>query len=753
MKNPYRGKSLYVRLSILVSIIIGLGLTSAFVIANIIKRGYEQESQQKIELYSEFIESRLTAYDRANTFIEGLVENELLVMANLLLSEKTLFSDAYFQDKVLEYKVTTIAWVDDQGQTLAASDPIFYDYQIDENHILWAFFSGPETVMIEPIRESFIFDGTPYKYGNFKDDQGYMLQIGIEVADYNNIFSELTLQSIITDVYNSSGVLYAKFVDNNYIITAHSNASLVGVLEVEEHLIEAINNRSSIVHRHEHTLEDIDAFSITNPIYVNDTFIGMLDIGFDPNFVLPIIRTINVITFIIVTLLTIIIVLVSLYGAKARAIMFEAAFLDTMTKLYSKQALDYTLNQTPAQQNMKNYSYILMNLDNYRTMIGIHGMNTVQEVIMTLAERITGLYQAKNIFRVSPEEVLILCMSQDHEYILKRLSETKAILAEDIVVNDLVLNVSITTAIIDQCKNMTYEEIIKNLDMVMREAKRTNKGGHLFYDEQLIARIHRQTIIEKNLKEILKTDGDPRLYAVFQPQIDTNNGSIGAFEVLSRLNIETYGFISPPEFIRIAEDQGLIQSLGIYVLKQVAKFYHQTMEAGLKPIPVSINVSMIEIMQKDFVSQFKERVDALGIPHEFIQVEVTETVLASNFTQLKDQFEILRMNGIKISIDDFGTGYSSLAYLKVAPIDFIKLDKTFIDELNQPEASYSLAEAVISITHKLGAKVVAEGVETERQVNRLSLMSCDYIQGYFYAKPLKMDDAINYIKQKKLEIV
>lgn len=125
MKNPYRGKALYVRLSILVLIIIGLGLTSAFVIANIIKRGYEQESKQKIELYSEFIESRLTAYDRADTFIEGLVENELLVMANLLLSEKTLFSDTYFQDKVLEYKVTTIAWVDDQGQTLAASDPIF----------------------------------------------------------------------------------------------------------------------------------------------------------------------------------------------------------------------------------------------------------------------------------------------------------------------------------------------------------------------------------------------------------------------------------------------------------------------------------------------------------------------------------------------------------------------------------------------------------------------------------------------------
>lgn len=753
MKNPYRGKGLYYRLALLILIIIGLGVFSAFFITSIIRGGYEQESEQKIELYSGFIESRLSAYDRIDTFIESLIDNEIQVMANLLLSEKSQFSDLYFQNKVEELGITTLAWVNDSGQTQAASLPIFYEYQIDENHVLWSFFSGPDTVLIEPIRESFIFNNTPYKYGNFKDEFGFMLQIGIEVADYNTIFKELTLQAIIEDIYQSSDISYAKFINPSHEIVAHSFIELIGTTETEAHLIEAIDLETTITHRHNHELEGVDAYSIAKPVYVNDVYIGILDIGFDPNFVVPIIRLVNTVTIIIVTLLTIVILFLALYGARARAIMFEAAFLDGHTKLYSKQALDYTLSQTALKQNMKNMSYVLLNLDNYRTLISIHGMDTVQQVIQILSKRIAQFYDSRYIFRVSPEEVFILCHSQNHEFILKKLEESKKELSKDIIINDLIFNVSITAAILDDCKDMSYNEIYNNLNIVMREAKRSNKGGYLFYDDQLIARLMRQKTIEVNLKKILKTDYSSQLYAVFQPQISTIDGEIGAFEVLSRMQIDTYGFIPPPEFIRIAEEQGLIQSLGHYVLKQAAKFYHQMVDSGLKPIPVSINVSMIEIMQKDFVQTFIDHVDNLGMPHEYIQIEVTETVLATNFEHLKVQFDTLRSVGIKISIDDFGTGYSSLSYLKIAPIDFIKLDKRFIDDLDQAENNYTLSEAVVNITHMLGAKVVAEGVETQRQVNRLNMMACDYIQGYYYAKPLKMDDAIEYIKKRKIEIV
>ena len=749
MKNPYRGKALYYRLFFMITILIGIGIFSALFVSSIVKKGYELESEQKINLYSDFIESRLSAYDKVDTIIENALNNELILMANYLFTEKAQFSDVYFEEIVEEFGVTTIAWVNNLGVTIAASDPIFFNYQIDENHVLWDFFSGPETVFIEGIRESFIFNNTPYKYANFKDEQGYMLQIGVEVADYNTIFAELTLQSIIMDIFESSSILYAKFIDSNSIIIAHSKTELIGVTEIEEHLILANTNQQHISHTHVHELEGLYTYSIATPIYVEDTYIGMLDIGFDPNYVVPIIRNINLVTLSIATILTIILLLISLYGAKARSLMFEVAFMDSLTGLYTKQALDYTLSETPVKQNLKNMGYFLLNIDNYRSMISIHGDSVINHIIKVLSERLISIYDSKYIFKVSAEEFLILCQSQNHDFIEKRLRETKSFLASDIRLNDLIFNVQLTVAIIEQSNDMTYPEIYKNLNIVMREAKLNSKGGHLFYDDHLIQKIKRRHFIEDNLKAILSTDGHEALFAVYQPQVSTTDGSIGCFEVLSRLDLSHYGFIPPMEFIRIAEGAGLIQSLGQYVLKQVAKFHHTMVKMGVKPIPVSINVSMIEIMQKDFSTEFVEQVDKLGIPHDCIQVEITETVLATNFIHLKDQLVFLRSQGIKISIDDFGTGYSSLSYLKIAPIDFIKLDKVFIDELNSNGEAYTLTEAVINIAHKLNAKVVAEEVETQMQINKLNMMACDYIQGYYFSKPLKLLDAIEYIKKQK----
>lgn len=747
MKNPYKGKAFYYRLTSLVLAIILVGIFGAFFVSDIVKRGYELESNQKIDLYSDFIESRLTAYDRVDAFIEKAVDTELRVMASYLLSEKAQFTDAYLASKVSEFEVSSIAWVNPQGETTAASDPIFYEYKIDENHVLWDFFSGEETILIESIRESFIYQGKPFKFGNFKDEQGNMLQIAIEVADYNAIFAELTLQAIIEDIYTSSEILYAKIINQDYEIIAHSSTILIGMTETETHLIEAIDQKRKITHTHAHELEGIHAYSIAKPIYLGDTFIGILDIGFDPEFVLPIIRTVNVTTFIIITILTLIILAISIYGGKVRSMMFETAFLDQNTRLYSKQALDYTLTQTPTKLRLQHMSYILMNVDNYRTLVGVHGVDRLKEVINVVANRLVSVYDSQYIFKVSIDEFLILCQSQDHEYILKRLKETLELLNSDIVIHDYSFNISFTTAIIDRSDQMAYAELFKNLQRVMREAKRSYKGSYLFYDARLIQRIERNQTIENALKRVLSESTSHELYPVFQPQIDTSTSRLYGFEVLSRLQIDVYGHIAPPEFIKIAEDSGLIQKLGLFILKQTAHFYHTIVELGLKPFPVSINVSMIEIMQKDFSEQFIAHVDGLNVPHEYIQIEITETVLATNFTLLQHQLNTLRNAGIKVSIDDFGMGYSSLIYLKVAPIDFIKLDKTFIDDLNQPEGQHTLSEVVIQVAHQLGAKVIAEGVETELQINRLNMMACDYIQGYYYSKPLKLMDCIEYIKQ------
>ena len=750
MKNPYTGSALYLRLFILTLVILISGFFSTVLVRNIVIQGYLYESRQKVEMYSEFIESRLIAYDRVDSFIENLLNQEIRMLATLLLNEKANFSDAYFAQKLVEYNVSTIAWVNDSGQTIAASDPIFYQYQIDQNHVLWDFFISEETILIEPIRESFIYVGRPFKIANFKDEFGYMLQIAIEVEDYNAIVDDLTIQAIIQDIYSNSNILYAKMISPSYQIIAHSENSFIGQQELEEHLKEAIDLQTTITHSHSHTIEEVDAYSIAIPIFVNDTFNGLLDIGFDPDYVLPVVNTVNTIVLISMTVLTIIIYIVSILGGKARSMMYEAAFVDSQTGLYTKQALDYMISKSSSNQSFREMSFVLMNVENYLDLVAIHGIERLNKVIQTFGERLVASYNKQFIFKVSSNEFLVLCQSKDKTTILNKLKESRTLLTSDIVIQDLIFNIEYTIAILDDFQEMSYSEIDRNLTRVMREAKITNKGGYLFYDQDLMQRIDRKQTIENELKKALLLDTPSTLYPVFQPQVNPQTNEIIGFEALSRLQLDAYGFIPPPEFIQIAEQGGLIQELGRVILKQSAFLYHQMVQAGMKPLPISINVSTLELMQKDFSKRFLDSIKKESVPAEFIRIEITETTLATNFEVLESQLMVLRNAGVKISVDDFGTGYSSLSYLQVAPVDFIKIDKTFIDELRNDDGRYQLSEAVISIAHQLHTKVIAEGVETIKQVNRLKSMDCDYIQGYYYSKPLKMESCLDYMKSMNL---
>jgi EAL domain-containing protein (putative c-di-GMP-specific phosphodiesterase class I) len=233
----------------------------------------------------------------------------------------------------------------------------------------------------------------------------------------------------------------------------------------------------------------------------------------------------------------------------------------------------------------------------------------------------------------------------------------------------------------------------------------------------------------------------------YQPIETLANGAIHKAEALLRWQHPTRGFISPAEFIPVAEETGMIIDIGDWVFREVASQAVHWRASHYAKFQISVNVSPVQF--RDNGSNFKAWLDyiqELGLPGQSIVMEITEGLLLDAHTSVTDQLLAFRDAGIRVSLDDFGTGYSSLSYLKKFDIDYLKIDQSFVRNLAEDPNDQTLCEAIIVMAHKLGLKVIAEGVETEQQRDLLAVYGCDYVQGWLYSKAVPADEFESLLK-------
>jgi len=267
-----------------------------------------------------------------------------------------------------------------------------------------------------------------------------------------------------------------------------------------------------------------------------------------------------------------------------------------------------------------------------------------------------------------------------------------------------------------------------------------------FYDEELEALVNRETDIVEVLTAIAADDHtSDELFLQYQPIMDLGTGSICSFEALARLKTEKLGLVSPAEFIPIAEKTKLILPIGEKVFARAFRFLNRLKEQGHDEISVSINISAIQLLQPDFPSRLFELMNEMQVNPKNVGLEITESVFASDFEKINHIIGKLRKAGLYIAIDDFGTGYSSLAREKELKVDFMKIDKYFIDRLLDTDLNNTITGDIISMAHKLGQHTVAEGVEHDCQLQYLKEHDCDRIQGYLISGPLDEEDAIDFL--------
>jgi diguanylate cyclase (GGDEF)-like protein len=290
------------------------------------------------------------------------------------------------------------------------------------------------------------------------------------------------------------------------------------------------------------------------------------------------------------------------------------------------------------------------------------------------------------------------------------------------------------------------EDLITKADIVLYKSKAKEKGRALFYDQTINEQVQYDFKLEKKLRSAVALN---EIYVVYQPQINASTGKLSGLEALARWNNAELGEISPSVFISIAEDIGSIFDISWFVINSACHDFATIQSSVQDPLHLSINISPKQLLQNDFADKIHSAVIANKIDPHCITLEITENVLLDDLQQVKPVLEALRDCGFGLSLDDFGTGYSSLSYINSLPLTEIKIDRTFVDNLLTQTHSESLVVAILAIGKASHLQVVAEGVETEAQANRLRELKCDWLQGYFFNKPISVAQLIEEYKSPR----
>jgi diguanylate cyclase (GGDEF)-like protein len=289
------------------------------------------------------------------------------------------------------------------------------------------------------------------------------------------------------------------------------------------------------------------------------------------------------------------------------------------------------------------------------------------------------------------------------------------------------------------------DALLGNASLAMRRAKLLGGGQIQHFSEELKQAFNRKLALESQLRAALD---HKELFLLYQPKIALKDDSVAGLEVLLRWRHPVHGLISPVEFIPVAEEAGLIVEIGEWVLKSAVDQCLAWRAAGLPVVPVAVNLSARQFHSSDIVGCVGEVVRGAGLQPGDLELELTESMSVQCPERSADLMARLRGLGCTLSIDDFGTGYSSLSYLKQLPVDKLKIDRSFVQDMHESAESMAMVKAIIAMAHSLHLEVIAEGVELAAQLDGLRAAGCDQIQGFYYSKPLSADDCADYLRQR-----
>lgn len=428
---------------------------------------------------------------------------------------------------------------------------------------------------------------------------------------------------------------------------------------------------------------------------------------------------------------------------------------DPLTRLPNRIKFNKELNNALKKANEINsqLAVLFLDLDRFKLINDTFGHDVGDKLLIEISNRLIHILEKNDVVcRIGGDEFTIMIptienieqVSSIAKRILKTLQETYIIDGQEFSVST-----SIGISIFPQ-DGTDSQELLKKADIAMYRGKENGKNIYQFYREEMDIISVERFKFENSLRKALEQE---EFILYYQPRVEAETDRIIAVEALIRWNNPSLGMVSPAEFIPLAEETGLIVPIGEWVLRTACKQNKQWQEAGYDPIRVSVNLSAMQFTQQDLVEKIKSILEETGLKAEWLELEITEGIIIKDIKFTMKTLERLKEMGVRVSLDDFGTGFSSLNYLKNFKIDTLKIDSSFVRDINDDNRSTAIVNTIIMLGKNLTLSVTAEGVETETQLQFLKKNGCNEIQGYLYSRPVPPEKFEKLISGGKILLI
>jgi predicted signal transduction protein with EAL and GGDEF domain len=443
------------------------------------------------------------------------------------------------------------------------------------------------------------------------------------------------------------------------------------------------------------------------------------------------------------------------------------AYYDPLTSLPNRRSFNEQLNRIlkRSQRHNTNAALLFIDLDHFKRINDSIGHARGDRLLVEIAKRLTMELReddainyftdnsaeeeedpagSTEIARLGGDEFTVVLSDvavTDIEGVARRILDA---LSEPIALqsHNPVVTPSIGIAIFPQ-DGQDPDTLVRNADTAMYVAKAEGRACYRFYDEAMNARAVEQLKMEEELRDAMSNN---ELELRYQPQVDVKSGEVVSMEALVRWKHPVRGMVSPVEFIPVAESTGQIIELGEWVMKEVARHCLYWDSLGLKSFRVCVNISPLQFNQSNLPKWISDFLGQSGLPPERLELELTESAIMTDAETNIEKLRELKAIGVDLAVDDFGTGYSSLSYLKRFPIDTLKIDQSFIADLDSPDGA-AIVDAVLALAKTLNLRVIAEGIENERQLAYLVRKDCDLLQGFYFSRPIYPEDVPSMLRQ------
>ncbi|MBK6639567.1 MAG: EAL domain-containing protein [Rhodocyclaceae bacterium] len=406
------------------------------------------------------------------------------------------------------------------------------------------------------------------------------------------------------------------------------------------------------------------------------------------------------------------------------------------------------------RRNQSTMALILIGLDGFGRVNDAMGRDTGDRLLREAAARLQAMVDGAplagsfdNVARLSGDEFGVLIegfggLGYLEPYSVALIREvSRPMLANE---RDVFVSACAGIAIWDGSSTADAASFAQQAEAALHQAKGNGPGSRVFYSAEISKAVSRRIVLEHALHQALATN---QLSLHYQPQIDIATGKIAGCEALMRWQHPELGFVSPAEFIPVAEESGLIVSMGTWALNTACVQGKQWQDTGLH-VRVAVNLSAKQVAQDGILAEVSQALKNSGLPPDLLELEITESIAMQDVEMVIITLAALKSLGIALAMDDFGTGYSSLSYLKRLPLDVLKVDQSFVRNVTTDPGDAAITRAVVAMAHSFGMSVIAEGVETQAHYDYLAALGCEVAQGYLFSKPLPAEQATEFFRQR-----